>query len=283
MTDLGDTTATATPLRLGEARGGNIASASDVDYFRFEVTETTDISVRIGGSISRELLDADGNPVAAAGLTAGTYYIKVTAADTGNYNLLVLADPSHHRFVALCEGVATPASITDPLYGCQWHLNNTGQRKGGVSGEDINVEAVWAAGILGAEINVAVVDTGMDADHEDLRDNVVKTRNHDYTAPEDEDTTDIYNPASNHGTAVAGIIAARDNSLGVRGVAPRARLYGYNFLLDSTDAKMADAMRRNAEETHVSNNSWNIGGHRTATGVGSAPAIWEMAIEKGLT
>ena len=32
-----------------------------------------------------------------------------------------------------------------------------------------------------------------------------------------------------HGTAVAGIIAARDNGIGVRGVAPRATVYGYNF------------------------------------------------------
>ena len=65
VTDLGDTTATATLLRFGEARGGEIASAADVDYFRLELTETTDIDVRCvaatGTSTSRELLDADGN------------------------------------------------------------------------------------------------------------------------------------------------------------------------------------------------------------------------------
>ena len=293
VTDPGDTTATATPLRLGEARGGNIASTADVDYFRFEVTETTDILVRTGANISGALLDVDGNAVtvspesdsrslfSAAGLTAGTYSIKVTASGTGNYGLLVLADPSYYRFVALCESVATLASITDPLYGCQWHLNNAGQRKGGVSDEDVHVEAVWAAGILGAGINVAVVDTGLDSDHEDLSANVETTRNHDYTAPEGEDTTDIYNPESNHGTAVAGIIAARDNSLGGRGVAPRARIYGYNFLQAPTDANMADAMQRDLVETHVSNNSW--GASSSHTGVELIPAIWEMEIETGLT
>ena len=184
VTDPGDTTATATLLRFGEARGGNIASTSDVDYFRFEVTETTDIAVRTEESISTELLDADDNAVSADGLTAGTYYIKVTASSTGNYGLLVLADRSYQRFEAFCEGRATPASITDPLYGCQWHLNNTGY-KGGVAGEDINVAGAWAAGILGTGINVAVVDTGMDSDHEDLSDNVDKTKNHNYTAGHD--------------------------------------------------------------------------------------------------
>ncbi len=295
VTDPGDTTATATPLRFGEARGGDIASTSDVDHFRFEVAETTDILVRgVGVSISGELLDADGNAVtvsaesdssslfSADGLTVGTYYIKVTASGTGDYTILALADPSYYRFVALCEGVATPASITDPLYGCQWHLNNAGQRKGGVSDEDINVEAVWAAGTLGAGINVAVVDNGMDADHEDLSANVEATRNHDYTAEEGEDPTDIYNPDNNHGTAVAGIIAARDNSLGVRGVAPRATVYGYNCIqaLNATDANIANAMQRNLVETHVSNNSWGVA--RSGTGVELTPAIWETAIETGL-
>ena len=181
--------------------------------------------------------------------------------------------------MTLCEGIVTSASITDPLYGCQWHLNNAGQRKGGVSGEDINAEEAWAAGTLGADINVAVVDTGLDADHEDLLDNVDETKNHNYTAQPGEAPTNI--PADHHGTAVAGIIAALDNSLGVRGVAPRATIYGYNLIQKPTDANQVDAMQRNLMETHVSNNSW--GGNADRAGVTRAPRRWEMAIETGLT
>ncbi len=283
VTDLGDTTATATPLRLGEARGGNIASTTDVDYFRFEVTETTDISVTAGGqSTSRELLDTNGNAVSTNGLTAGTYYLKVTASGTGGYTILALADPSYYRFTAFCEGIVTPASITDPLYGCQWHLNNAGQHKGGGVGEDINVEAVWAAGILGDDINVAVLDDGMDSDHEDLSDNVDKTRNHNYLAKGGEDTTNIYNPNSRHGTAVAGIIAAQDNGLGVRGVAPGATIYGYNMVRGGGDVAITNALQRDLLETHVSNNSWGIT-RSSIFGVADLPASWEMAIETGLT
>ena len=150
-------------------------------------------------------------------------------------------------------------TITDPLYGRQWHLHNTGQLAGGVSGEDINVEPVWADNNLGAGIHVAVVDNGMRSEHEDLQANVITARNHDYTAAAGEDTTDISPliPVFSHGTSVAGLIAARDNSLGGRGVAPRAHLYGYNFLRDSTDVNAADAMTRNLDITAVSNSSWS--------------------------
>ena len=150
-----------------------------------------------------------------------------------------------------------------------------------MSDEDINVEEVWAAGTLGAGINVAVVDTGMDSDHEDLSANVMTARNHNYTAGEGEDTTDIYNSDKPHGTAVAGIIAARDNGLGVRGVAPRATIYGYNLTTDLTTVNMADAMTRNLVETHVSNNSWSPSAG--ANGIASADSTWRMAIETGLT
>ena len=40
------------------------------------------------------------------------------------------------------------------------------------SGADISVEPVWAEGIQGQGVNIAVVDDGMYFAHEDLRDNV---------------------------------------------------------------------------------------------------------------
>ena len=63
------------------------------------------------------------------------------------------------------------------------------------------------------------------------------SKNHDYTGG-----NDIYTPGETHGTAVAGIIAARDNSTGMRGVAPRATIYGYNYLVEQSDANEANAM-----------------------------------------
>ena len=212
-------------------------------------------------------------------LDAGTYYIKVThdGDDTGPYTIRAYEPTGYDLFPDRCKDL--DATVSDPLYGCQWHLHNTGQLKGGTPDEDINVEEVWDAGTLGAGVNVAVVDGSMDYEHEDLSANVIATRNHDYTAGAGEDTTDIFHPPHDHGTAVAGLIAARDNDLGVRGVAPRATLYGYNLLLDKTDANEADAMKRDLE-TAVSNNSW---GPIDGSGLDAAPSMWEIAVEKGIT
>jgi subtilisin family serine protease len=75
----------------------------------------------------------------------------------------------------------------------------------------------------GAGIKVAVIDTGVDADHQDLAANV--KGGVDYTGSrkgwEDE---------NGHGTHVSGTIGAVDNSLGVIGVAPGAHLYGVRVL-----------------------------------------------------
>lgn len=71
----------------------------------------------------------------------------------------------------------------------------------------------------GKGVRVAVVDTGVDFDHPDLRGRVVKARNF-VDRGEGSFTTDI------HGTAVAGLIAASaDNDVGIVGVAPGAEIY----------------------------------------------------------
>ena len=290
----GNTRATAVSLDLGIAEGSRIDPSSDEDYFRLDITETTNIIV---GAVSEtvdidgELLNADGNAVdtnlygitfgdgpwiffLSDRLTAGTYYIRVThnGDDTGPYTIRAFTFAS---LLDRCEDIDTATTISDPLYGCQWHLHNTGQLKGGTAGEDINVEEVWDDNNLGAGINVAVVDDGMDYTHEDLSANVDTTRNHDYTG-----RNDIFHPLEDHGTAVAGIIAAQNNSLGVRGVAPQAKIYGYNLLLDSTAANEADAAKRDLDATAISNNSW---GPPDGPGLDAAPGIWELAVEKGIT
>ena len=113
-------------------------------------------------------------------------------------------DSEQTVFVDRCSNISRSASINDPLYGCQWHLNYDDQFRNG-AGQDIRVEEAWPT-YTGSGINVAVVDDGMHYQHEDL--------------------TDIYDPFEDHGTAVAGLIAAKDNSLGMRGVAPEAKIYG---------------------------------------------------------
>jgi len=67
----------------------------------------------------------------------------------------------------------------------------------------------------GKGIKVAVLDTGIDQDHIDLRDATVGVR--DFTGDGIEDL-------NGHGTHCAGVIAARVNDAGFIGVAPKAEL-----------------------------------------------------------
>ena len=43
-------------------------------------------------------------------------------------------------------------------------------------GHDLNVTGVWSQGITGKGVVVAILDDGLDLDHEDLRDNYVSKR-----------------------------------------------------------------------------------------------------------
>lgn len=74
----------------------------------------------------------------------------------------------------------------------------------------------------GADVNVAVIDTGIDLSHPDLQANIVGGINcADGTS---------YNDGNGHGTHVAGTIAAIENSVGAVGVAPQAKLWAVRVL-----------------------------------------------------
>ncbi len=107
----------------------------------------------------------------------------------------------------------------------------------------------------------------------DLRDNVDESLGWDYS-----ESRDLLNYGSSHGTSVAGVIAAAANDEGGRGVAPRATVYGANFLARGTLANSVAAMTRHQEVTAVSNNSWGPGDRPSLS---SAASIWEMAVRSG--
>lgn len=80
--------------------------------------------------------------------------------------------------------------------------------------EVLGIPSVWAK-TQGEGVRVAVLDTGIDTDHPDLRAAITDTR--DFTGDGIEDT-------NGHGTHCAGIIGARLNGVGFVGVAPKSRL-----------------------------------------------------------
>jgi len=90
----------------------------------------------------------------------------------------------------------------------------------------INVKLAWSKlGNRGKGVRVAVLDTGVDSGHPDLKDRVVLAKN--FTGSPTE--LDI----QGHGTHCAGVIAATDNTDGVVGVAPECEILAGKVLGDS--------------------------------------------------
>ena len=184
-TEPGSSLSGAALLALGGAAGGTIDTPSDVDYFRIDIEEATRVNIRAASAtagINGALLDSDGNTLrdavqaTAVGpdgfttlvvkrtLAAGTYYLQVDTsgatsldgpASTGTYEVAAVEDVGFRRLIDRCR--SDSSTVADLLYGCQWHLSNTGQT-GGIPGEDMNVEEAWEI-TLGEGVVVAVVDS----------------------------------------------------------------------------------------------------------------------------
>ncbi|MGW4112368.1 S8 family serine peptidase [Actinosynnema sp. NPDC004786] len=101
----------------------------------------------------------------------------------------------------------------------------------------VGAPTAWAAGLTGAGVTVAVVDTGVDGDHPDLAGREVAGR--DFT--HEQDGIDHYG----HGTHVAATIAS--HRAPYRGVAPDARLL---------DAKVCDSLGSCPESAIIEGMRW---------------------------
>jgi len=139
----------------------------------------------------------------------------------------------------------------DPLFSEEWHLLNR-------QGADINVTEVWKK-YRGRGVKIAVVDTGIEAGHPDLKANIDLNHSFCYEnnltdpSPTQRELNDPFVDVT-HGTAVSGIIAAAQNEIGVSGVAPEATLVGLNVFSNPTDSVFEDALMRDGVD--ISSNSW---------------------------
>lgn len=81
--------------------------------------------------------------------------------------------------------------------------------------------AVWDEARRGSGVVVAVLDTGCQMDHPDLKDRIIGGRNFTH---DDAGEAYLFEDYNGHGTHVAGTIAAAANRQGVVGMAPEADL-----------------------------------------------------------
>ncbi|GBD97173.1 MAG TPA: hypothetical protein ENG83_02205 [Nitrospirae bacterium] len=146
-----------------------------------------------------------------------------------NSPLVKYAEPNYLRYPDIIPN--------DPSYPEMWGLDNTGQT-GGTADADIDAPEAWDITTGGPDVVVAVIDSGMDLNHEDLAANL-------YTNPgeiagngidddgngyiddvngwdfawDDNDPTDTDTACGGHGTHTSGTIGAvGDNGIGVTGI-----------------------------------------------------------------
>lgn len=99
----------------------------------------------------------------------------------------------------------------DAHYANQW----------GFTGTHVDFPGAWAGSLDGTGVRVAVIDSGVQADHPDLDAQVVQGK--DFVVPDSASNFGRID-GHGHGTHVAGTIAAEDNIEGVVGGAPGATI-----------------------------------------------------------
>lgn len=165
-----------------------------------------------------------------------------------------------------CSQGAFEAAVAlgDPLLEHAWHIKNSGQKafatNGGTAGVDLNVSKTWGSGVTGRGVKVLISDDGVEDSHQDLTGNYLygsSSRDYSKAYPYLANTAEPKTSDDNHGTAVAGLVAAvADNGFGSKGVAYRASIVSANFLSDGVTPTETTLLDQAGGNIDVFNMSW---------------------------
>jgi subtilisin family serine protease len=217
-----------------------------------------------------------------------TNLVVLNLKDKGNTKATVAA-LLENEAVALAEPnfiYRINRTPNDPELGKLWGLINSGQKDSnkavGVPGVDIGAEKAWDIQTGNQELVVAVIDTGVDYNHKDLKGNVWTNdaelngkqgvdddqngfvddiHGYDF-ANRDGDPMDDHG----HGSHCSGTIGAKgDDNAGIVGVAWNVRIMGVKFLSKDGSGSLEDAVESIKYATKmgakIMSNSWGGGGY----------------------
>jgi len=152
--------------------------------------------------------------------------------------------------------LARKSKYPNPYLYYQWGLNNFGQRINGISGlkdADTDANLAWKKTQGSSNAVVAVLDTGVDYTHPDIRANMYRgLRRNGYDFAGDNEGNNDNDPMPDkpyganghfHGTHVAGIIGAvANNHLGIVGVAPKVKILALKVFRPNGSAYSSDIL-----------------------------------------
>lgn len=210
-----------------------------------------------------------------------TYVYKVNSHNKGAI-LKSLEKRQDIKFAEPDFEMEVQVTPNDPYFSNLWGLYNTWS--GDPGNTDINAPAAWDTGTGSNSIVVAVIDTGVDYNHEDLAANMWQNPGEIPGDFIDNDgngyTDDIYGiDAINndtdpwddhyHGTHCAGTIgAAGNNGIGVAGVCWNVKIMALKFLGSGGSGWTSDAVEcvyyAIDNGAHIMSNSWGGGGYSQA-------------------
>ncbi len=190
-----------------------------------------------------QILQDVGGAIVAAESRAGWSLIRVAGDDLDRIVQRLQADPriEHAEPNRMIRLQSIP---DDPLFDEQWPLRNVGQ-SGGTPGADLRAGLAWDRTVGARQIVVALIDSGVDADHPDLAANLFTNPGEIAGNGLDDDANgyvddvhgwDFINDIpethddSGHGTHQAGIVGAvGNNQTGIAGVAWQVSLLPLKF------------------------------------------------------
>jgi lantibiotic leader peptide-processing serine protease len=230
--------------------GIQAAKATDGGTGRFLVEYTGNVDRVVaavqaaGGQVGRvhdsiEVLEVTGLSAQALAKLPGVQHATADAAIPRPASYPIEIPPYELMGLALRAYELDPASTPNAnpadahFFPCQWNL------------QQIQAPEAWATGARGAGTKVALIDTGVQHDHIDLRGKVDLARSANFvnfTAPgcpaEDSDPSLVID-YDTHGTMVASLVAT--NNIGMAGAAPDATIVMLKvFPCDGSGASLAD-------------------------------------------
>lgn len=222
----------ATVMAFG---GINSAAVANAAHDPSHVAGNVMVKFRDNGAASHVLQQHGLGQGASIGST-GTHLIKVPPGK----EFQLIEALSRNPAVEYAEPDHVVMSTThDRFFPRQYALQNVAQPFTNTAGtvtvpagkEDADVDAVEAWGVTtGSGVRVAILDSGVAIDHEDISAKVVARANFSDTVirPDHPEDYDKYG----HGTHVAGIVAAEHDAEGVAGVCPGCSILDAKVLND---------------------------------------------------